>query len=175
MPARLLLLVALLLPLPALPANRLAAADSPYLRQHAENPVDWYPWGDEAFAKAQRENKPVFLSIGYSSCYWCRVAEETLYRNPVIAARMNAGFVNVKVDREQRPDLDRLYMSATRLLGASGGSGGSGGWPNNLFLTPERKPFFAGSYFPPEDDDFGRPGFQTILARIGEAWTKERG
>jgi len=163
-----LLLLALLLPLPALSANRLAAADSPYLRQHAGNPVDWYPWGDEAFAKAKRENKPVFLSIGYSSCYWCRVAEETLYRDPAIAAQMNAGFVNVKVDREQRPDLDRLYMTATRLLGAGGG------WPNNLFLTPERKPFFAGSYFPPEDDDLGRPGFRKILSRIGEAWTRER-
>lgn len=149
-------------------ANRLAQSDSPYLRMHAANPVDWYPWGDEAFEKARRENKPVFLSVGYSSCYWCRVAEETLYRDPAIAARMNAGFINVKVDREQRPDLDRLYMNATRLLG------GSGGWPNNLFLTAERRPFFAGSYFPPADDDLGRPGFPTVLARIAEAWKSQR-
>jgi uncharacterized protein YyaL (SSP411 family) len=159
-----LLFLALLIPFHAMSANRLAQSDSPYLRMHAENPVDWYPWGDEAFAKAQREGKPVFLSIGYSSCYWCRVAEETLYRDPAIAARMNAGFINVKVDREQRPDLDRLYMNATRLLG------GSGGWPNNLFLTPERKPFFAGSYFPPTDDDLGRPGFPIVMTRIEEAW-----
>lgn len=149
-------------------ANRLSQSDSPYLRMHAENPVDWYPWGGEAFEKALRENKPVFLSVGYSSCYWCRVAEETLYRDPSIAVRMNASFINVKVDREQRPDLDRLYMSATRLLG------GSGGWPNNLFLTPERKPFFAGSYFPPTDDDLGRPGFTTVLARISDAWESRR-
>lgn len=149
-------------------ANRLAQSDSPYLRMHAGNPVVWHPWGDEAFEKARRENKPVFLSIGYSACYWCRVAEETLYRDPEIAARMNAGFVNVKVDREQRPDLDRIYMNATRLLG------GSGGWPNNLFLTPERKPFFAGSYFPPADDDLGRPGFPAVLARIAEAWGSRR-
>lgn len=158
-----------ILSLPALSANRLAQSDSPYLRMHAENPVDWFPWGDEAFETAKREGKPVFLSIGYSSCYWCRVAEETLYRDPAIAARMNAGFVNIKVDREQRPDLDRLYMAATRQLGAGGG------WPNNLFLTPERKPFFAGSYFPPADDDFGRTGFPTILARIDEAWANRRG
>jgi len=112
------LLFALLLTLPAQAVNRLAAADSPYLRQHADNPVDWYPWGDEAFAKARSENKPVFLSIGYSSCcYWCRVADETFYRNPAIAAQMNAGFVNIKLDREQRPDLDRIYMAATHLLG----------------------------------------------------------
>ncbi|WIM06352.1 MAG: DUF255 domain-containing protein [Candidatus Nitricoxidivorans perseverans] len=150
-------------------SNRLAQSDSPYLRMHADNPVDWYPWGDEAFEKAKREGKPVFISIGYSSCYWCRVAEETLYRDPAIAARMNAGFVNVKVDREQRPDLDRLYQAATRLLG------GPGGWPNNLFLTPERKPFFAGSYFPPADDDLGRPGFPTVMSRILDVWAKRRG
>ncbi|MDP1605673.1 MAG: DUF255 domain-containing protein [Rhodocyclaceae bacterium] len=158
----------LFVPFSTMAANRLATADSPYLRMHAGNPVDWYPWGDEAFEKARREGKPVFLSIGYSSCYWCRVAEETLYRDPRIAARMNAGFINVKLDREQRPDLDRLYMNATRLLG------GSGGWPNNLFLTPERKPFFAGSYFPPADDDFGRPGFTTVLTRIEKSWRMRR-
>lgn len=162
-----LLLLALLLVPQAQAGNRLAQSDSPYLRMHAENPVDWFPWGDAAFEKARSENKPVFLSIGYSSCYWCRVAEETLYRDPDIAARMNAGFVNIKVDREQRPDLDRLYMNATRLLGG-------GGWPNNLFLTPERKPFFAGSYFPPADDDFGRPGFPRVMAWVGKAWESRR-
>ncbi len=163
------LLIAVLAFVPAVQAsNRLAQSDSPYLRMHAGNPVDWYPWGDEAFEKAKREGKPVFLSIGYSSCYWCRVAEETLYSNPDIAARMNAGFINVKMDREQRPDLDRLYMSATHLLGASGG------WPNNLFLTPARKPFFAGSYFPPTDDDLGRPGFPTVMTRIEEVWKNRR-
>ncbi len=164
----LLLCLVALAPAAVPAANRLAQADSPYLRMHGNNPVDWYPWGEEAFARAGAEGKPVFLSIGYSSCYWCRVAEETLYRDPAIAARMNAGFVNVKVDREQRPDLDRIYMSATRLLG------GSGGWPNNLFLTPERKPFFAGSYFPPRDDDLGRPGFPSVMARVADAWAKQR-
>jgi uncharacterized protein YyaL (SSP411 family) len=158
----------LLAALPAAAANRLAQSDSPYLRPHADNPVDWYPWGDAAFAKARAAGKPVFLSIGYSSCYWCRVAEETLYRDPAIAARMNAGFINIKVDREQRPDVDRLYMAATRLLT------GSGGWPNNLFLTPERKPFFAGSYFPPADDEQGRPGFVTIMNRVVAGWATRR-
>jgi len=165
----LLLVMAMMLSIPAPAANRLAQADSPYLRIHGDNPVDWYPWGDEAFAKAKAEDKPVFLSIGYSSCYWCQVAEETLYRNPAIAARMNAGFVNVKVDREQRPDLDRLYMTAAQLLGSGGG------WPNNLVLTPDRQPFFAGGYFPPEDNDLGQTGFPTVLERVTEAWKGRRG
>ena len=169
-PMRFLLLVmAMTISIPAPAANRLAQADSPYLRSHGDNPVDWYPWGDEAFARAKAEDKPVFLSIGYSSCYWCQVAEETLYRNPAIAARMNAAFVNVKVDREQRPDLDRLYMTAAQLLG------GGNGWPNNLVLTPDRQPFFAGGYFPPEDNDLGQTGFPTVLERITEAWKGRRG
>ncbi|MBI4757148.1 MAG: DUF255 domain-containing protein [Betaproteobacteria bacterium] len=163
-----LLALLLLLSFPAWPANRLADADSPYLRLHAENPVDWYPWGDEAFERARAEDKPVFLSIGYSACYWCRVAEETLYRKPEVAALMNRWFINVKLDREQRPDLDGLYMAATRLLG------GRGGWPNNLFLTPDRKPFFAGSYFPPEDDEFGREGFPKVMERVHRHWSRER-
>lgn len=149
-------------------ANRLAHSDSPYLRIHGANPVDWYPWGHEAFEKAKNEDKPIFLSIGYSACYWCRVAEETLYRNPEIAALMNAAFVNVKVDREERPDLDKLYAVANQLLG------GPGGWPNNLFLTPERKPFHAGSYYPPEDDGLGNVGFATLLRRIDAAWKNDR-
>ncbi len=149
--------------------NRLIDSGSPYLLQHARNPVDWYPWGEEALERARRENKPIFLSVGYSSCYWCHVANRTLYSNPEIAALMNRWFVNVKVDREQRPDIDSLYMRATLLMT------GSGGWPNNLFLTPDGKPFFGGSYFPPEDDDFGRPGFVTVLAAIHEDWRSRSG
>ena len=146
------------------PANRLVGETSPYLLQHAHNPVDWYPWGAEALAKAKRENKPIFLSVGYSTCYWCHVAEKTLYADPAIAKLMNDWFVNIKVDREQRPDLDRIYMLATQFLT------GRGGWPNNVFLTPDLKPFFAGSYFPPADDAFGRPGFTTVLKSVHDAW-----
>jgi uncharacterized protein YyaL (SSP411 family) len=152
---------------PKAAAHRLADSGSLYLLQHAGNPVEWYPWGPEALEKARRENKPIFLSVGYSTCYWCHVANRTLYSDPQIAALMNEWFVNVKVDREQRPDLDAVYMLATQLLT------GQGGWPNNLFLTPELKPFFAGSYFPPADDEFGRPGFLTVLKAIHEVWTGE--
>ncbi len=148
--------------------NRLIDSGSPYLLQHANNPVDWYPWGAEALEKARREGKPIFVSVGYSTCYWCHVANRTLYSNPEIAALMNRWFVNIKVDREQRPDLDAVYMLATTLMT------GRGGWPNNVFLTPELKPFFAGSYFPPEDDDFGRPGFVRILRTIHEDWSERR-
>jgi hypothetical protein len=149
-------------------ANRLIDSGSPYLLQHAHNPVDWYPWGPEALDKARRENKPIFVSVGYSACYWCHVANRTLYQNPEIAARMNAWFVNIKIDREQRPDLDRAFMEATWILA------GSAGWPNNVFLTPGLEPFFAGSYFPPVPDDFGRPGFAQILERIHRDWTERR-
>lgn len=147
--------------------NRLIDARDPYLLLHAHNPVDWYPWGPEALAKAKQEHKPIFLSIGYSTCYWCHVALHTLYAQPAIAALMNQWFVNIKVDREQRPDLDQIYMRATHLLT------GHGGWPNNLFLTPDLKPFFAGSYFPPNDDATGRPGFTTILTTIHETWVEQ--
>jgi hypothetical protein len=147
------------------PPNRLIRSASPYLLQHAHNPVDWYPWGEEAIAKARRENRLIFLSIGYSTCYWCHVAERTIYSNPAIAKLMNQWFVNIKVDREERPDLDQNYMLARQLLT------GSGGWPNNLFLTPDLKPFFAGSYFPPKDED-GANGFPTILKLIHEDWEK---
>ena len=143
--------------------NRLIHSASPYLLEHAHNPVDWFPWGEEALAKAKKENKPIFVSIGYSTCYWCHVAERTIYSNPSIAALMNKWFVNIKVDREERPDLDQTYMLARQLLT------GSGGWPNNLFLTPDLKPFFAGSYFPPEDRE-GTNGFPTILKLIHEDW-----
>ena len=147
--------------------NRLIASGSPYLLQHAHNPVDWYPWGPEALEKAKRENRPIFLSIGYSTCYWCHVAERTLFSNPRIADLMNRWFVNIKVDREERPDLDAVYMSATELL-----TGGAGGWPNNLFLTPSLEPFYAGGYFPPADDESGRPGFPSILSAIHDEWTE---
>ncbi len=121
--------------------NRLIDSNDPYLLLHAHNPVDWYPWGPEALAKAKSENRPIFVSIGYSTCYWCHVAERTIYSDPAIAKLMNEWFINIKVDREQRPDLDSVYMLATQLIT------GHGGWPNNVFLTPELKPFFAGSYF----------------------------
>jgi uncharacterized protein len=150
---------------PEVHTNRLIDSTSPYLLQHADNPVDWYPWGEEAIATARKENKLIFLSIGYSTCYWCHVAERTIYSNPAIAALMNQWFVNIKVDREERPDLDQTYMLARQLLT------GSGGWPNNLFLTPDLKPFFAGSYFPPEDQE-GANGFPTILKLIHADWEK---
>ena len=150
---------------PQADTNRLIHSASPYLLQHAYNPVDWYPWGEEAIAKAKKENKLIFLSVGYSTCYWCHVAERTIYSNPAIAALMNLWFVNIKIDREERPDLDQTFMLARQLLT------GSGGWPNNLFLTPDLKPFFAGSYFPPEDRE-GANGFPTILRLIHEDWEK---
>ena len=145
--------------------NRLIDSANPYLLLHAHNPVDWYPWGPEALEKARRENRPIFLSIGYSTCYWCHVAERTLFSNPRIAELMNRWFVNIKVDREERPDLDAVYMLATGLI-----TGGSGGWPNNVFLTPDLEPFYAGGYFPPEDDESGRPGFASVLTALHEEW-----
>jgi uncharacterized protein YyaL (SSP411 family) len=147
--------------------NRLAGETSPYLLLHAGNPVDWYPWGDEAFEKARREGKPIFLSIGYSTCYWCHVMERESFSDPEIARVLNEGFVSIKLDREERPDLDEIYMTATQLLTRQGG------WPNSLFLTHERKPFFAGTYFPPEDR-YGRPGFPRVLSALREAWQSRR-
>ena len=147
--------------------NRLIDSRNPYLLLHAHNPVEWYPGGPEAIAKAKRENKAIFLSVGYSTCFWCHVAEKTIYSDPDIARLMNRWFVNIKVDREQRPDVDQIYMLATHLLT------GRGGWPNNVFLTPDLKPFFAGSYFPPEDDPLRGPGFPTILADLHRLWTEE--
>ncbi len=147
--------------------NRLAKESSPYLLQHAHNPVDWYPWGDEAFEKAKREDKPVFLSIGYSTCHWCHVMERESFENESLAKFLNERFVPVKVDREERPDVDAVYMAAVQAMT------GQGGWPLSVFLTPDRKPFFGGTYFPPEDR-FGRPGFKTVLARLSEYWTEHR-
>ncbi len=147
--------------------NRLAGASSPYLRQHAQNPVDWYPWGEEAFAKAQLENKPVFLSVGYASCHWCHVMERESFEDERVAAALNEGFVCVKVDREERPDVDEAYMTAVQL------QSGRGGWPMSVFLTPDRKPFFAGTYFPKEDRG-KHPGFLSILSAIAKEWATRK-
>ena len=143
--------------------NRLIYETSPYLLQHAHNPVDWYPWGPEAFDKARSENKPVLLSIGYSACHWCHVMERESFENEKIAGLMNDLFVNIKVDREERPDLDEIYMSAVQMLT------GRGGWPMTVFLTPEGKPFYGGTYFPPEDRH-GMPGFPKILLGVANAY-----
>ena len=146
--------------------NRLAHEKSPYLLQHQHNPVDWYPWGEEAFEKARREPKPIFLSVGYSTCHWCHVMAHESFENPEIAKLMNENFVNIKVDREERPDVDRVYMTYVQA------TTGSGGWPMSVFLTPDLKPFYGGTYFPPEDR-YGRPGFPTVLRRLAEAWKSE--
>ena len=147
--------------------NRLASETSPYLLQHAHNPVAWYPWGPEALGRAVAENKPILLSIGYAACHWCHVMERESFENEAIAAQMNESFVCIKVDREERPDLDEIYMAATIALA------GSGGWPMTVFLTPEQQPFFAGTYFPPVDK-YGRPGFPTLLSNIKELWHSDR-
>ena len=147
--------------------NRLAKEKSPYLIQHQHNPVDWYPWGEEAFEKARRENKPIFLSVGYSTCHWCHVMAHESFENPAIAKLMNEHFVNVKVDREERPDVDRVYM--TYVQATTGG----GGWPMSVFLTPSLKPFYGGTYFPPEDR-YGRPGFPSMLQQLAAAWENDR-
>jgi uncharacterized protein YyaL (SSP411 family) len=140
------------------PPNRLINEKSPYLLQHAFNPVDWHPWGEEAFTKARQENKPIFLSIGYSTCHWCHVMERESFENPEIAKIMNEHFVCIKVDREERPDVDKVYMTAVQAMT------GSGGWPMSVWLTPSLQPFFAGTYFPP-DSRYGRPGFPDLLKR----------
>lgn len=147
--------------------NRLANTTSPYLLQHAHNPVDWYPWGPEALERARKEDKPIFLSVGYSTCYWCHVMEREVFENEAIAALMNERFVCIKVDREERPDLDEIYMTATQLITQSGG------WPNSLFLTPDLKPFFAGTYFGATDQN-GRPGFGSVVTQLGDAWKNQR-
>jgi uncharacterized protein YyaL (SSP411 family) len=151
---------------PATP-NRLTSEKSPYLRQHAANPVGWYPWGPEAFEKARAENKPIFLSIGYSACHWCHVMEGESFSNPDVAALLNAGYVPILVDREERPDIDRLHMNFVQA------STGGGGWPLSVWLTPDLKPFFGGTYFPPEGAP-GRPGFISVLTRISSMWSEQR-
>ncbi len=145
--------------------NRLAHETSPYLLQHAHNPVDWYAWGPEAFAAAVEQQKPILLSVGYSACHWCHVMERESFENETIAAQMNRDFINIKVDREERPDVDAIYMSAVQMLT------GQGGWPMTMFLTPEGKPFYGGTYYPPTDHH-GRPGFPRVLAAVAESWTE---
>jgi uncharacterized protein YyaL (SSP411 family) len=147
--------------------NRLANESSPYLLQHRDNPVDWYPWGEEAIQKARREEKPIFLSIGYSACHWCHVMEHESFENEAIARVLNENFVSIKVDREERPDLDQIYMNAVQMLT------GHGGWPMSVFLTPELKPFYGGTYWPPSGSR-GMPGFDQILAAVIDAWKNRR-
>src|SRR5262245_22728372 len=153
---------------PDRPANRLAGETSPYLLQHAHNPVDWYPWGTEALERARREDKPIFLSIGYSACHWCHVMERESFENPDVAALMNQHFVSIKVNREERPDLDEIYMKATLALS------GHGGWPMSVWLAPDGRPFYAGTYFPPLPR-WGQPGFVQVLSSLAQAWTGNRG
>ena len=148
--------------------NRLASEQSPYLLQHKDNPVDWYPWGQDAFERARRENKPIFLSIGYSTCHWCHVMEHESFENPVIADVLSRYFVSIKVDREERPDVDRVYMTFVQA------TTGSGGWPMSVWLTPRLEPFYGGTYFPPEAR-WGRPGFVEILEEIARVWREEQG
>ncbi len=153
---------------PDRPTNRLAASSSPYLLQHRNNPVDWYPWGEEAFAEARRRDVPIFLSVGYSTCYWCHVMERECFESMVIARQMNEGFVNIKLDREERPDLDEIYMAATQMLT------GHGGWPMSVFLEPRSlRPFWAGTYFPPLPAR-GMPSFPQVLSRMSDAWRDQR-
>ena len=147
--------------------NRLASEKSPYLLQHAANPVDWYPWGEEAFAAARREDRPIFLSVGYATCHWCHVMEHESFEDPAIAGILNARFVSIKVDREERPDVDRVYMLFVQA------TTGSGGWPMSVWLTPELQPFYGGTYFPP-DGRYGRPGFAAVLEEISRAWQENR-
>jgi hypothetical protein len=153
----------------AVPAqtNRLAREKSPYLLQHQHNPVDWYAWGEEAFARARQENRPIFLSIGYSTCHWCHVMERESFERHEVAAFLNAHFVSIKVDREERPDVDKIYMTFVQV------TSGQGGWPLNVFLTPELKPFYGGTYFPP-DSRYGRPGFLQLLRQVQQLWQTRR-
>ena len=147
--------------------NRLARERSPYLLQHAANPVDWYPWGDEAFARARQDDKPIFLSIGYSTCHWCHVMAEESFEDVEIARALNEGYVAIKVDREERPDVDRVYMAFVQA------TTGSGGWPMTVFLTPDLKPFYGGTYFPPSSR-WGKPGFIDLLGELAHVWKDDR-
>src|SRR5262245_14249803 len=147
--------------------NRLIHASSPYLKQHAHNPVDWYPWGPEALERARKLDRPIFLSVGYSACHWCHVMEQESFEDPEIGKILNDHFVGIKVDREERPDVDEIYMKVVQMLTQSGG------WPMSVFLTPELKPFWGGTYFPP-NDRYGRPGFKKILLALAEAWRTRR-
>ena len=147
--------------------NHLAQETSPYLKQHAHNPVDWYPWGAEALDRAKQLDRPIFLSIGYSACHWCHVMEHESFENEAIAKILNDNFVSIKVDREERPDLDQIYMTAVQRMT------GQGGWPMTVFLTPDLRPFTGGTYFPPEDK-YGRRGFRSVLLMLADAWRTRR-
>ena len=148
--------------------NRLIHESSPYLRQHANNPVDWYPWGGEALERAVREDRPILLSVGYSACHWCHVMERESFEDPSIAALMNEHFVSIKVDREERPDIDSIYMGAVQAMT------GQGGWPMTVFLTPDGKPFYGGTYFPPEERG-GLPSFPRVLRTMVDVYRNRRG
>src|SRR4051795_11698018 len=148
-------------------ANRLANETSPYLLQHKDNPVDWYPWGEEALARARDEHRPILLSIGYSACHWCHVMERESFEDEETALEMNHRFVAIKLDREERPDLDAIYMEACQAMT------GQGGWPLNVFLTPEQVPFFGGTYFPPQPRH-GMPSWPQILLAVADAWANRR-
>ena len=147
--------------------NRLIHEKSPYLLQHADNPVDWYPWGTEAFTRAAKENKPVFLSIGYATCHWCHVMAHESFEDKGVAALLNKDFICIKVDREERPDIDSIYMSVCQMMT------GRGGWPLTIFLTPEKKPFFTGTYFPKESRS-GMTGLTDLLPRITRSWQERQ-
>ena len=148
-------------------ANRLAGETSPYLLQHSENPVDWYPWGEEALARAREEDRPILLSVGYSACHWCHVMERESFEDPETAAYMNEHFVNVKVDREERPDVDAIYMEAVQAIS------GQGGWPMTVFLDPDGVPFYGGTYFPP-DESRGMPSFRMVMEAVVDAFERKR-
>ena len=152
---------------PAVRSNRLLHETSAYLQQHAHNPVDWYPWGPEALARAAAEDKPILLSVGYSACHWCHVMAHESFEDPETAALMNELFVNIKVDREERPDIDAIYMEAVQTLTQHGG------WPMTVFLTPQGKPFYGGTYFPPTPR-YGMPSFPQLLTAITDAWRNRR-
>ncbi|HEU4420185.1 MAG TPA: thioredoxin domain-containing protein, partial [Planctomycetota bacterium] len=152
---------------PAQKPNRLAKESSPYLRQHQHNPVDWYPWGAAALERAKKEDKPIFLSIGYAACHWCHVMAAESFADPAIAAVMNENFVCIKVDREERPDIDEIYMAALQAMGQHGG------WPLSAWLTPDGRPFYGGTYYPPEDAH-GRPGFRRVLEALAKAWREKK-
>jgi len=147
--------------------NRLAKESSPYLLQHAENPVDWYPWGEEALTHARNQGRPILLSVGYAACHWCHVMEHESFEDEATARLMNENFINIKVDREERPDIDGIYMQAVQAMT------GHGGWPMTVFLTPDGLPFYAGTYFPPADRQ-GLPSFQRVLAAVSDAYRNRR-
>src|SRR5699024_4539719 len=149
--------------MPSTKQNRLANESSPYLRQHAQNPVDWFPWGDDAFEKAKKEDKPLFVSIGYATCHWCHVMAHESFEDKKVAALMNEAFINIKVDREERPDIDNTYMLVCQMLN------GRGGWPLNVWLTPNKKPFYAATYIP-KTGRHGRPGMIEIIPRLAGLW-----